>query len=79
MRQSTMRPNLTTRLMLGLGLTLTLSAGSCVTGGSLEVLCDRTVALEADHASSLAATPDDAAVMTGQRYIAAVAAGCGRV
>ena len=67
---------LTTRLMPALGLTLILSG--CVTGGSLEVLCQRTVALEADHAAALAATPDDAAVMTGQAYIATIAAGCGR-
>ena len=65
------------RMMPAVGLTAILSG--CVAGGSLEVLCDRTVALEADLASALAATPDDAAVMTGQRYIAAVAAGCGRV
>jgi hypothetical protein len=62
--------------MLGLGLTAMLSG--CVTGGSLEVLCDRTLALEADHAAALAITPDDAAVMTGQAYVSAVAAACGR-
>jgi hypothetical protein len=42
------------------------------------VLCDRTLALEADHAAALAITPDDAAVMTGQAYVSAVAAACGR-
>lgn len=64
------------RTLAALGLLTMLPA--CVTGGSLEVLCDRTLALEADHAAALAVTPDDAAVMTGQPYVATVAAACGR-
>jgi len=63
-------------MMLGLGCVTMLTG--CVGTGSLEVLCQRTAGLEADHAAALAVSPDDAAVMTGQAYVATVAAGCGR-
>ena len=57
---------------------LLLMAGSCATSGSLDVLCQRSAPLEADHAAALAGEASDAAVTTGQAYIATVAAGCGR-
>lgn len=62
--------------LAALGLLIMLPA--CAKVGSLEVLCDRTLALEADHAAALSVSPDDAAVTTGQPYISTVAAGCGR-
>ena len=56
---------------------LTLS-GCVAASGSLDVLCQRSKALEADHAAALAVEASDAAVTTGQAYIATIAAGCGR-
>jgi len=49
----------------------------CVTG-SLDALCSGTARLEADHAAALAVEASDASVMTGQAYIATVAAACER-
>ena len=63
-------------MMPAAGLIAILSG--CVGDGSLDVLCQRSAALEADHAAALAVDASDAAVTTGQAYIATIAAGCGR-
>ena len=63
-------------MMPALGLAAILSG--CVGAGSLDVLCQRSAPLEADHAAALAGEASDAAVTTGQAYIATIAAGCGR-
>lgn len=59
------------------GLLLILTG--CVASGDLDVLCDRSADLEARHAEALAASPDHGAVMTGQPYLATLAAACGRI
>jgi hypothetical protein len=64
------------RILPVIGFAAILSG--CVTTGSLEALCSGTARLEADHAAALAGEASDKAVMTGQAYIATVAAGCGR-
>lgn len=56
----------------------TIFVSGCMTGtpGSLEALCAGTRAARADHAASLAVSPDDLAVTTGAALIEAVDAGC---
>lgn len=55
---------------------LLVSACAPVTQGSLEAACDATRAARADHAAALAASPDDAAVVTGDLLIRQIDAAC---
>lgn len=51
---------------------------ACVsaTPNSADALCSGTRAARADHASALADSPDDRAVVTGARLIGLIDAGC---
>lgn len=57
-------------------LMLTPLVAGCVTA-SPEAICDGTREARADHAKALAASPDDAAVMTGAALIAKIDGACG--
>lgn len=60
-------------------MTLMLPASGCmhVQSGSLEALCDGTAADRTAHAAALAEDGGDKSVVTGQRLISRLDAGCG--
>ena len=60
-------------------LTLTTLAAACAREQPAPVadLCSRLAAAVDEHAAALAVSPDDAAVLTGERLIRLYDAGCG--